>query len=141
MSEFGYRVSLATPTHAVHVAVRNRGGAVADRDGVFTFRLWDAEGVLLSNALCELPVSPRLGRCYRYAPAAEAGSLIPLGRISASRPFVELEVEYVGIFTDTPLSASQLGPMLYVSEAAATSSNRAVTGLVRPTATSQNGGR
>jgi hypothetical protein len=108
---FGYRVRLNAPVESMHVAVRNVGRDVGDKDGVFTFRLVGDDGVDLTTAEVGLPVSARLGKSYRYLMSTPAGELMVIGDVSATRPFVEVEVAYPGEFTAAPLEPDDLGPL------------------------------
>lgn len=108
-----YTIWLDEPTDIIHAAVRNLGGAVRDKDGVFTVRLVDEENKPLNQNECNLPVSKNLGESYVYVSATREGGLIKTGPISASRNFQGIQIRYEAAFTDQPLGSSQLGSLFY----------------------------
>jgi hypothetical protein len=124
-----YTIWLDEPTNALHVAVKNLGGAVRDKDGLFAVRLWDKDNKALPQSECSLPVSNQLGESYLYVSATRGGDLIRLGIIAASRSFQGIQLQYDGAFTDRPLSPSQLGPLFYTvsDDSAAGQQNYTVT--------------
>lgn len=110
---YGYELWLPEPTVILYAAIANMGDAVQAKDGVFVVRLQDDTGEELNHEEYELPISPRLGKPYQYVPAAPAGGLMRLNPIASKRPFQGVSMQYVGIFTDHPLSVDQLGPVFY----------------------------
>lgn len=123
-----YKIWLDQPASLVHVAVRNLGAAVHDKDGLFTVRLVDENQVPLEQEEYNLPLSKQLGENYIYVSATEAGGLIKLGQVSAKQAFQGIHVEYVAAFTDRPLSSSSLGPLFY--SASSTQEDYTITKLV-----------
>lgn len=108
-----YTIWLDEPTKIVHAAVKNLGGAVQDKDGLFTIRLVDKNGEPLKQKECNLPVSNRLGESYVYVSATAEGGLMKMGAISASRQFQGIQIGYQAAFTDRPLEPSQFGSLFY----------------------------
>lgn len=122
-----YKIWLDEPTDIVHAAVKNLGGAVRDKDGLFTVRLVDKDNEPLKKKECNLPVSERLGESYVYVSATPEGGLIKMGPIAASRRFQGIEIRYEAAFTDRPLDSCQFGPLFYTSSAGSQSSEKKYT--------------
>lgn len=112
-----YTIWLDEPTEIVHAAVKNRGPAVRDKDGVFTVRLVDEDNIPLRQGECKLAVSKHFNECYVYVSATPEGGLIKMGPISASRPFQGIQIQYEAVFTDRPLAPSQFGSLFYTVSA------------------------
>ncbi|MDQ0865812.1 hypothetical protein [Arthrobacter globiformis] len=128
-----YKIWLDAPTLSIHAAIQNLGHAIREKDGVFAIRLLDEHLTPLSQDECKLPVSKHLDENFVYVPETPAGSLISMGIISATKPFQGAEIRYEGLFTDQPLTASQLGPIFFSALVAEQKGrvNRTVTRLVR----------
>lgn len=120
-----YKIWLDAPTLSIHATIQNLGEAIREKDGVFAIRLLDEHSIRLSQDECKLPVSKHLDENFVYVPDTAAGSLISMGIISATKPFQGVEIRYEGLFTDRPLTASQLGP-IFVSALLAEEKGRAI---------------
>jgi hypothetical protein len=108
-----YTIWLDEPTEIFYAAVKNLGGAVQDKDGLFTIRLVDKDREPLKQKECNLPVSNRLGESYVYVSATAEGGLIKTGAITATREFQGIQICYQAAFTDRPLEPSQFGSLFY----------------------------
>lgn len=122
-----YTIWLDEPTDILHAAVKNFGGAVRDKDGLFTVRLVDKDNEPLEKRECKLPISERLGESYIYVSATPEGGLIKLVPIAASRRFQGIQIRYEAAFTDRPLASSQFGPLFYTISSGSQSSEKKYT--------------
>lgn len=131
-----YTIWLDEPTDIVHAAVKNLGGAVRDKDGVFAVRLVDEDNKPLKQKECNLPVSKQLGESYFYVSATPEGGLIKIGPISASRQFQGIQIRYDAAFTERPLSTSQFGSLFYTASAGSQTSGKkcTITKITQPDA-------
>lgn len=132
-----YKIWLDSPALNVHAALQNLGGPIEKKAGVFTVCLVDEQGDPLKHSEYDLPVSKHLGKCYVYVAETPEGGLIHIGKISATRAFQGVEIQYQPVFTENPLATSQLGHLFCNAEWVAPNgeSRRTITKLTRPQST------
>lgn len=109
-----FNLRFAKPIDYLEGRVANLGGPVDDRSGVWTFEAWDAHGSEIDASDLGLHMSTHLNLPFSYVSAAAAHGFIELPALSIKRPISRLKIDYVPVFTKTPLSLNQAGALLYI---------------------------
>lgn len=110
-----FNLTFETPIDSFEGGVTNLGAAIDARSGVWTFEVKDASGQEVAASELGLSTSSHLDSVFAYVSDTPALGLMPLPKLALRKRIASLRIDYVPIFTRTPIKTDQFGALVFLT--------------------------
>lgn len=98
-----YHAEFREPVKSLGISLIFSGGPSRKRQGIFTIRLFDVNGIEIDGLETGLPLSSVLKLNFCYVTETDSNQVMRLEDIRSKMFFSSITLEYQPLFTDQPL--------------------------------------